>query len=55
MVSNGTPLGQMVIQLDLDSTKVGDAMTRGKNQLRNFEKQILYNGKTKLEKTVLNG
>ncbi|NQJ68509.1 phage tail tape measure protein [Streptococcus suis] len=40
MVSNGTPLGQMVIQLDLDSTKVGDAMTRVKNQLRNFEKQI---------------
>ncbi|NQO74796.1 phage tail tape measure protein [Streptococcus suis] len=40
MAGNGTPLGQMVIELNLDATKMGDSMTRVKNQLKNFEKQV---------------
>ncbi|HFU3705127.1 TPA: phage tail tape measure protein [Streptococcus suis] len=40
MAGNGTPLGQMVIELNLDATKMGDYMTRVKNQLKNFEKQV---------------
>ncbi|HEL2279030.1 TPA: phage tail tape measure protein [Streptococcus suis] len=40
MAGNGAPLGQMVIELNLDATKMGDSMTRVKNQLKNFEKQV---------------
>ncbi|MDG3136265.1 phage tail tape measure protein [Streptococcus suis] len=40
MAGNGTPLGQMVIELNLDATKMGDSITRAKNQLKNFEKQV---------------
>ncbi|HEM5107311.1 TPA: phage tail tape measure protein [Streptococcus suis] len=40
MAGNGAPLGQMVIELNLDATKMGDSMTRVTNQLKNFEKQV---------------
>ncbi|HEM5096203.1 TPA: phage tail tape measure protein [Streptococcus suis] len=40
MAGNGAPLGQMVIELNLDATKMGDSMTRVRNQLKNFEKQV---------------
>lgn len=40
MAGTGTPLGQMVIELNLDTTKLGDSLTRTQNQLRNFEKQV---------------
>ena len=35
-----TPLGAMVIELELDSTKMETSLTRARNQLKNFEKQI---------------
>ena len=35
-----TPLGAMVIELKLDSTKMETSLTRARNQLKNFEKQI---------------
>ena len=35
-----TPLGNMIIELGLDSTKLGDSLTAVKNQLKNFEKQV---------------
>lgn len=39
-MASGTPLGNMVIQLGLDATKLSDSLTKTKNQLRNFEKEI---------------
>lgn len=35
-----TPLGNMVIHLGLDATKMNDSLTKAKNQLRNFDKQL---------------
>lgn len=39
-MAGGTPLGNMVIELGLDSTKLGDGLTRINNQLKNFERQV---------------
>ena len=39
-MSGGTPLGNMVIQLGLDSTKMTDSLTKARNQLKTFEQQV---------------
>lgn len=40
MAQNGKPLGNMVIQLGLDSTTMNDSLTKAQNQLKNFERQV---------------
>ena len=39
-MAGNTPLGNMVIKLNLDATNMHDSLTKTQNQLRNFEKQV---------------